>query len=158
WSLAALLSVAIVHAAWQARPHPDDAPWLGLPFYAAAVLIFGAWPFLMGRKLANADAAWRTAAMAPVAWLPIARGAWLASFGDRAIGLLPILLAIPSVAGAARVRLLFAGDDARRRWALAWFAAVALGLVSIAIPMQLDREWITIGWAIEGVALMVLFE
>jgi len=158
WLLAAMWSVALVHASWQLRPHGDDTPWLGLPFDAAAVVAFAAWPFLAGRRFASSDAAWRVAAIAPVVWLPIARAGWLDTWGDRAIGLLPLLLALPSILGAARARSFFAGDDARRRFALAWFAAVALGLVSVAIPMQLDHEWITIGWAVEGLALVVLFE
>jgi uncharacterized membrane protein len=44
-----------------------------------------------------------------------------------------------------------------RRSALAWFAAVALGFVSVAIPLQLDKQWITIGWALEGLAVIALW-
>jgi uncharacterized membrane protein len=40
---------------------------------------------------------------------------------------------------------------------MAWFAAVALGFLSVAIPLQLDKEWITIGWALEGVAVILLW-
>jgi len=29
--------------------------------------------------------------------------------------------------------------------------------VSLAFPLQFDREWITLGWALEGLALLVLF-
>ena len=31
-----------------------------------------------------------------------------------------------------------------------WYLAAALGFVTVAIPLQLDKEWITIGWALDG--------
>jgi len=40
---------------------------------------------------------------------------------------------------------------------LALFSAVALWFVAVAIPLQLDRQWITLGWAIEAMALCWLF-
>src|SRR5262249_59160889 len=36
---------------------------------------------------------------------------------------------------------------------LALVAATALGFATVAIPLQLNRQWITIGWALEGAAL-----
>ncbi len=159
WAFAAMLSVVLVHGVWQgvsqglAEPH-----WLGLPFHAVAVVVFGFAPFVLGARFAASRPAWRAAALAPLIWLLPARDAWLRTWGDSAIGLLPLLLAAASVVGAAKARRTFVDDEAQRRWSLAWLAAVALGLVSVAIPMQLEREWITIGWALEGLALMVLFE
>jgi uncharacterized membrane protein len=40
---------------------------------------------------------------------------------------------------------------------LALVAAAALACVTVAIPLQLDKNWITIGWALEGAALVWLF-
>jgi len=44
-----------------------------------------------------------------------------------------------------------------RKSALVWFAAVALCFISVAIPLQLEKEWVTIGWALEGLAVIVLW-
>jgi len=44
-----------------------------------------------------------------------------------------------------------------RRGGMASYAAVALGFASLAIPLQLDRQWITLGWALESAAVLVLF-
>ena len=44
-----------------------------------------------------------------------------------------------------------------RRARLVWFSAAALGFVSVAIPLQLEREWITIGWALEALAVTLLW-
>lgn len=48
---------------------------------------------------------------------------------------------------AARLRLRY----------LALFAAIALWFVAVAIPLQLDRQWITLGWAFEGLAVSWLY-
>ncbi|HEY6444108.1 MAG TPA: DUF2339 domain-containing protein [Candidatus Acidoferrales bacterium] len=34
--------------------------------------------------------------------------------------------------------------------------AIAIGFITIAIPLKLDREWITIGWLIESAVLLVV--
>ena len=36
---------------------------------------------------------------------------------------------------------------------LALVAGTALGFITVAIPLQLEKWWITIGWALEGAAL-----
>ena len=40
---------------------------------------------------------------------------------------------------------------------LALVAGAALAFITIAIPLQLDKQWITIGWALEGAALVWLY-
>jgi len=40
---------------------------------------------------------------------------------------------------------------------LAWFGGVALFFITLIFPIQFDRQWITIGWAMEGAALLWLF-
>src|SRR5690606_29105507 len=41
---------------------------------------------------------------------------------------------------------------------LVWLSAVALSFVAIAIPLQLEKEWITIGWALQAFALLQLWK
>ena len=38
-----------------------------------------------------------------------------------------------------------------------WFGGVALFFITLIFPIQFDRQWITIGWALEGAALLWLF-
>ena len=40
---------------------------------------------------------------------------------------------------------------------LAWQGAAALFFITLIFPIQFDREWITLGWALEGLALIGLF-
>ena len=51
-----------------------------------------------------------------------------------------------------------AGAGATRRLNyLALFAAIALGFVAAALPVQVNRQWITLGWALEAAAVWWLF-
>jgi len=44
-----------------------------------------------------------------------------------------------------------------RTSALAWVGATCLAFVTIAIPLQLQNEWVTIGWSLQGVATLMLW-
>jgi uncharacterized membrane protein len=72
-------------------------------------------------------------------------------------GLLPAVFVAPYAFGVwhlIRKRgILPASGDAR----LAWQGGAALLFVSLIFPIQFEREWITLGWAVEGLALLVLF-
>jgi uncharacterized membrane protein len=40
---------------------------------------------------------------------------------------------------------------------LAWFGGVGMFFITLIFPIQFERQWITIGWALEGTALLWLF-
>ncbi|HWS72621.1 MAG TPA: DUF2339 domain-containing protein, partial [Thermoanaerobaculia bacterium] len=40
---------------------------------------------------------------------------------------------------------------------LAMMAGAALAFITVAIPLQLEKQWITIGWGLEGAALVWLY-
>jgi len=40
---------------------------------------------------------------------------------------------------------------------LAWLGGVALFFITLIFPIQFDNQWLTIGWALEGVAVLWLF-
>ncbi|HVQ23759.1 MAG TPA: DUF2339 domain-containing protein, partial [Planctomycetota bacterium] len=121
-------------------------------------MLFTAWPFIAGTRL-RADAfAWYAAALAGPLWFWPLRTLFVMRFGDEAIGLLPLLLGAVALLAAVLARSSFqAAQRAMRTTALAWLSAVALGFVSVAIPLQLEKSWITIGWALEGVAVLYLW-
>jgi uncharacterized membrane protein len=48
-------------------------------------------------------------------------------------------------------------DGRTRLNQLAWFGGVALFFVTLIVPVQFERQWITLGWALEGAALLWLF-
>jgi uncharacterized membrane protein len=123
----------------------------------ASVVMLTAWPFLARGRFSTERVAWYAAALAGPLWFFTMRHQFEQAFGDTAIGLLPVALALISFAAMMRARKLWDPGDAMRLTTLAWFAAVALGFVSVAIPLQLEKEWITIGWALEGLAVLALW-
>ncbi len=154
---AAVALAAAAHWSWAGPATVPTAAGAGLVGLGVAVVLFTAWPFVVRRRLAAEPAAWIAAALAGPAWFPALRRLWLARFGSGAIGLLPVALGALALAACWRVAAAWAAaDPGRRRW-LAWFGAVALGFAALAIPLQLEREWITLGWALEGVAVVALW-
>jgi uncharacterized membrane protein len=48
-------------------------------------------------------------------------------------------------------------ENKSRLTQLAWFGGVALFFITLIFPIQFSHQWITIGWALEGAALLWLF-
>ncbi len=135
--------------------------------YAGFYLAFLVLPFVMPASLAPRWTArllpWLTSALAGPAFFLVLYRAVVTGWGKAWIGVLPVLLASLSVAALAGVSKRFAASGAneperelRLRY-LALFAAVALGFVALAIPLQVGRQWITLGWALEAAAVWWLF-
>jgi uncharacterized membrane protein len=152
WLLATVLVLPGVQATTA-----DDSVWQ-LLLTLAGVTVFTAWPTLLPSRLRDDRWAWRAAALAAPPWMPSLLATWDHLWDRRAIGLVPILLAVVVVGVAQRARALWSEDHPVRLTALVWLLAVALGFITAAVPIQLDRSWLTIGWALEGVAVLMLWQ
>src|SRR5207245_72335 len=73
------------------------------------------------------------------------------------LGLLPAAFAVPSLLGLIFLLRRMPVDSPSRNAQLALFGAAALFFITLIFPIQFDREWITVGWALEGAALCWLF-
>ncbi len=152
--LAAVLLLAVNHwlgtmsYPWTAEP--ADAALSAFLIQLIPVLVFSFWPLLVGGVFRQSRWAWYGAALAGPLWFVALRLLFEVRFGDAAIGLLPVALGALSLAAAYQARQLgLPGDPARLR-SLVWFSAVALGFLSVAIPLQLEKQWVTLGWALQG--------
>jgi len=90
-------------------------------------------------------------ALAPVVYFLPLMETWEQVLGPEALGLLPLLLGCHTLVGA--VVLVRRAKAELLDKELAMLVAITLLSVAVAIPVQLDRQWITVGWAIE-VALL----
>jgi uncharacterized membrane protein len=153
---APMLALGFAHFCWT-DGFGTTAPRTGLCAQGASALFFMVWPTLRLARLSGERFAWYAAALAGPLWFMSLRQLWLASFGAGTIGVLPVLLAAATLGVLMQVQRLLARDDPQRLDTLAWLAAVALGFVSVAIPLQVDRQWITLGWALEGFAVIALW-
>ena len=73
------------------------------------------------------------------------------------MGLLPAAFVVPAAIGVFALLKLYQADSATGDARLAWQGGALLLFVSLIFPLQFDREWITLGWALEGLALFWLF-
>ena len=159
--LGSVALVAAVQGFWTSdllRVSRDPATvGLALAIQGAAVLLFTFWPLLAGRRLAGRRFALYGSALAGALWfLPLKRLFDL-RFGDDAIGALPVALAVVALLAALAARRLWSAASPERRRSLVWYLAIAFLFVSVAIPLQLEKEWVTVGWALEGLALLALW-
>ena len=122
--------------------------------YLAILVLFSAIPYFCGT-----DRVWTWA----IAALTAAIQFWLvyrlveARYPQNLVWTLPLLFTLPALAGVGylmkREGVELSSGDSR----LATQGAAVLGLVSLAFPVQFSREWITLGWAFEGVGLILLY-
>ena len=144
-------------AAWTWTAARPEESWNGRLLFAAAVYaVYLASPLLLGRRAEKLLQPFLGAVLASVAFFFIAWRGLVATGHSPAIGLLPLFQA--ALLGLLLVRLLRLETPADRDpGRLALVAGALLAFVTVAVPLQLDREWVTLGWALEGAALAWLF-
>ena len=162
WCAAAVGATLLVHTGWTfgrdgLRGEPREM-LVAFVVQTAAVVVFTIWPLLAVRQFSGDRLAWYAAALAGPLWFSTLRRLFVWSFGDSFIGVLPVALGALSLVAADRARRAWPATDPIRRSALVWFSAVALCFVAVAIPLQLEKQWITIGWALEGLAVLALWK
>jgi uncharacterized membrane protein len=163
------LSIAFTTAAvagWR-LDHLAGAPWWHeLAFAGALYLPYLAFPLILGERARRLRQPFLAAVLASLSFFLLARHALLAGGYSGVIGALPVAQAAALAVLLARlVRMerqtpkggpgsAAPQSDPGR---LALVAGAVLACVTAAIPLQLDREWITIGWALLTAALAALY-
>ncbi len=113
-------------------------------------------PLVLGKRVLGDRWPWVAPVLASVPFFFAARSAMIDGGVSFIIGALPVFQAI--VLAVVLIRLVQLEPKADRDLGrLALVAAAVLGFVTLAIPLQLEKQWITIGWALEGCALAWLF-
>ena len=127
-----------------------------LIFAGAIYAIFIAYPLLLGARAKRFIQPYLAAVLAGVPFFVFARRAIEDAGYGYAIGLLPVFQAALMLLLVWRLlRIEPASERLLSRLALT--AAAALAFITVAIPLQLEKQWITIGWALEGAALVWLY-
>lgn len=156
FAVIAVLPTALAVAFWASR---FSAPrfWPDLLLFALPVyLVFILYPIVLGRRAGRSIGPCLAAVLAGVPFFFEARLVFLHAGWDHAIGLLPLGQAL--LLSLVLMRLLkIEPAGARQLGRLALVAGAALAFVTVAIPLQLEKEWITIGWALEAAALAWLY-
>ncbi|HEU4927693.1 MAG TPA: DUF2339 domain-containing protein [Vicinamibacterales bacterium] len=155
-------AAGVLMAAWAAVlgwqfGHDLTAEWRQLVALAGSLYtVFCVYALVAGPRQRESREPWLVALGATVMAFFAGRQAFEAGGLQSIIGSVPVVLGLVTVVLLRRLlRLEQAGERDLTRLALV--AGTALGLVTVAIPLQLHHQWITIGWALEGAALAWLF-
>ena len=131
--------------------------WSSLLLHGVAMYVaFAAYPLLLGRRGRGARDPY-VAAIVASAWCFLATRHGVVQAGHEAlVGVVPVALgAVTMVHFRQLLRIEPTGSRDLGRLALV--AGTALAFLTVAIPLQLKQQWITIGWALEGAAVAWLF-
>jgi hypothetical protein len=136
--------------------NPNVSPNLPLTWYLIFYAVFALFPFLFLKKFGDRVVPWATAAMAGLPQFFLIHRLITVAYPNQVMGLLPAAFAILPLLSLVVVLKKIPANPARMTQ-LAWFGGVALFFITLIFPIQFDRQWITIGWALEGAALLWLF-
>ena len=149
--------VAVLECAWHFNRFEPASPTVPLIWYLIFFGVFALFPFLFLRQLADKTAPWAAAALAGLPQFFLIHRLVAASYPNEFMGLLPAAFAIPALLSLVVVLKRIPPATPARLTQLAWFGGVGLFFITLIFPIQFDRQWITIGWALEGAALLWLF-
>ena len=154
--LAAVMTSWVALADWQARTDLAQTWRQLLVLTSALYAVYGGYPFAIGRRIGASREPFLAAILASAMAFFAARAAFLAGGLESFLGIVPV---IEGAVLSLMLRTLLRLEPAEKRdtGRLAIVAGAALAFVTVAIPVQLRHQWITIGWALEGAALAWLY-
>lgn len=142
---------------WHHDHFQRESAWVPLLWYLAFYAVYSLFPFCFRRRVAERILPWSVSALAgPLHFFLIYRTVSL-GFTNGYLGLLPAALAVPMLLALAFVARNVPASSPMRLNLLAWFGGSALFFITLIFPIQFERQWITIGWGLEGLALIWLF-
>lgn len=151
-ALVAAAGTAVLALHWVDTGPAAARPWSVVPWALACMAGLGAHAFLR-RSIWQPVLVWAASAAVWAAFYPAAHLLVKKAWPNEVMGLLPAAFALPALAGLAAVVRRGELDVSLRNAQLAWFGGVALLFITLIFPVQFDRQWITLGWALEGAAL-----
>jgi hypothetical protein len=155
-SLGAVGMAALALLEWNVNPDREGDWQRLLVLTGVLYALFTAYPLQVGRWNPGNREPWIAALAAAAVTFFSAREAFDAGGLKAIVGVVPVVQGFVT-AGLLRALLRLEPPGARDLGRLALVAGAALAFVTVAIPLQLEHQWITIGWALEGAALAWLF-
>ena len=152
----ALAGVAALEYAWDARHFTRSFAAPPFTWYLVFYAIFTVFPFVFRSRFAATTGPWAIAALAGAVQFPLVYRVVERTSPNAFMGLVPALFAIAPLVSLFAIRRTPAVDDRARLNQLAWWGGVALLFITLIVPIQFERQWITLGWALEGTALLWL--
>src|SRR5947208_2425512 len=154
----ALGSTILLEHAWHFAHFKKEDAGIPILWYLGFTAVFTIFPFIFHRQFARKSTVWASAALAaPLHFYLVYDVVRTMHPNSGMLGLVPAAFAIPSLLGLVALLQLTPKESPARAAQLALFGGAALFFISLIFPIQFDRQWITLGWALEGAALCWLF-
>src|SRR5438874_8991776 len=154
----ALGSTILLEHAWHFAHFKKENTGIPILWYLGFTAIFTIFPFIFHRQFARKSVVWASAALAaPLHFYLVYNVVHTTHPSSGMLGLEPAAFAIPSLLGLVALLRLTPKESPARNDQLALFGGAALFFITLIFPIQFDRQWITLGWALEGAALCWLF-
>jgi uncharacterized membrane protein len=149
-------ALALEHA-WHAQHFQPVYALVPLGWYMCFFAIFWVFPFLLRPPLSGRVVPCAVAALSGPLHFYLVYRLISAAYPNNYMGLLPAAFALPTLVGLILLLRTVPAGSPTRNSQLAWFGGSILFFITLIFPIQFARQWITIGWALEGAALLWLF-
>jgi hypothetical protein len=154
---AAAVALLSLELTWHEAQFDPLRPGIPLAWYAGFFALLLAFPFVFRKRLESRTLPWNVAALAGPGQFYFIYQAVKTAYPNQVMGLLPVAFVLPYLAGTAFLARTLATDNKARLAILSWFGGVALFFITLVFPIQFSRQWLTVGWALEGAALFWLW-
>ena len=155
--LVGLLATVALEYAWHGGHFAAATAAVPLMWYLTFYAVFTGFPFVFRKAYDTQALPWVAAALAGPLHFPLVHSLVQAAYPNSMMGLVPAAFVVPTLVGLIMLVKKVSGEELARNTQLAWFGGVALFFITLIFPVQFDRQWITLGWALEGAALCWLF-
>ncbi|MDB6040211.1 MAG: hypothetical protein JWM99_4052 [Verrucomicrobiales bacterium] len=158
-AITTFVSLLLLEHFWHFKSFRPEMLWLAAGWNIVFSLVFLIAPFLLQKRIEGRLVPWALSALAlPLHFLLLYHG-----FGERfplfqIKGIIPAILSIPLLIGLMKILRRPVVPEALQNTVLALFAGAALFFITFIFPTQFNRQWLTVGWALEGLALLWLFQ
>ena len=153
----ALVSVLTLEHAWHFEHFDPAHATLPLVWYLGFYALFTIFPFIFQHKFASKTVPWAAAALAGPLHFYLVYDMIRSAYPSVVPGLVPAAFGLPALLGLSVFLKRTPLTSAARNAQLALFGGATLFFITLIFPIEFDRQWITVGWALEGVALCWLF-
>lgn len=154
---AAGVALLALELTWHEGQFTPQHPGIALAWYVGFLALLFGFPFAFRRRLESRALPWAVAALAGPGQFYFVYQAVKAAHPNEFMGLLPAAFVLPYLAGTAFLARSLAPDGKARLAILSWFGGISLFFITLIFPIQFSKQWITVGWAIEGAALLWLW-
>lgn len=153
-----LLCTLALELLWFHRSFTTDFALIPLGWHLVFYAVFMVFPFFSAGRFRERMVPWAVSALSGPAHFYLIYQLLKRAYPHNPYpGLIPAVLALPAFAALIWALKHMPSDHPKRNTVLALFGGSALFFITLIMPIQFDRQWITIGWALEGTALIWLF-